>query len=212
MNTKSLFLPFFLLFILPNSLLGEVSKPPPDPVRDTFGKLVRTKFAYYILPLSYLSGGGFDLINTNNSTCPLDIVQSGYDTLGIPVAFFPVNLKKSVIRVFTDLNIMFPNKYTVCPETPVWKLDHYYPKDLLDPDYRDYFITTGGVVGNPGPETLANWFKIQKFEDGYKLLHCPNVCTNYCDVVCKDVGIYAQNGHTRLALTNVPFKVVFKRA
>ncbi|KAL2507237.1 Kunitz family trypsin and protease inhibitor protein [Forsythia ovata] len=184
----------------------------PDPVLDASGKLLRANSDYYILPASHRSGGGLDLTNTKNMTCPLDVVQRGDDNPGIPVAFFPVNLKKGVVRVFTDLNIMFTDTftdlYTLCPESTIWKLDHYHPYDPLN---IEYFITTGGVVGNPGRETQGNWFKIKKFGGGYKLLHCPSVCT-YCDVVCKDVGIYVQNGHRRLALTNVPFKVVFKKA
>ncbi|KAL2485359.1 Kunitz family trypsin and protease inhibitor protein [Abeliophyllum distichum] len=105
--------------------------------------------------------------------------------------------------MFTDT---FTDLYTLCPESTIWKFDHPY-----DPFNREYFITTGRVVGNAGREMLGNWFKIKKFGGGYKLLHCPSMCT-YCDVVCKDVGIYVQNGHRRLALTNVPFKVVFKKA
>lgn len=204
---KNIFLLLPIFIILANSMFCK-SEEAPDPVRDTFGRLLRTKHAYYILPVGPWSGGGLELINTNYTTCPLDVVQSGADIPGTPVAFFPVNLKKGVIRVLTDLNIMFPNTYTVCPESPVWKVNHYYTNDPLN---RDYFITTGGLVGNPEPETLGNWFKIQKFGDGYKLLHCPDVCT-LCNFVCKDVGFYVQNGQRRLALTNYPFMVVFKRA
>ncbi|KAL2485360.1 Uncharacterized protein Adt_30119 [Abeliophyllum distichum] len=87
-------------------------------------------------------------------TCPLDVVQRGDDYPGIPVVFFPLNLKKSVVCVFTDLNIMFTDTFTdlymLCPDSTIWKLDHYHPYDPLN---REYFITTGGVVGNPGRET-----------------------------------------------------------
>lgn len=76
------------------------------------------------------------------------------------------------------------------------------------------FVSTGGVEGNPGPATLGNWFKIDKFGDNdYKLVFCPTVC-NFCKVVCKDVGVIADDaGLRRLALTDdQPFKVVFKKA
>ncbi|RVW59413.1 Kunitz trypsin inhibitor 2 [Vitis vinifera] len=73
------------------------------------------------------------------------------------------------------------------------------------------FVTTGGVEGNPGRETLDNWFKIEKYEDDYKLVFCPTVC-DFCKPVCGDIGIYIQNGYRRLALSDVPFKVMFKKA
>ncbi|CAI9761664.1 unnamed protein product [Fraxinus pennsylvanica] len=76
------------------------------------------------------------------------------DNPRFPVAFFPVNLNKVVIHVFTDLNIAFPNKYTVCPESSLCKLDHY---NMYDPLNKVFFITTGGVVRNPTPGTLGNW-------------------------------------------------------
>ena len=74
-------------------------------------------------------------------------------------------------------------------------------------------MSSGGVEGNPGPATLSNWFKIEKFGDDYKLVFCPTVC-NFCKVVCKDVGIFIDDdGLRRLALTDdQPFKVMFKNA
>ncbi|KAL6319758.1 hypothetical protein AAG906_036816 [Vitis piasezkii] len=48
------------------------------------------------------------------------------------------------------------------------------------------FVTTGGVEGNP-------------------------VC-DFCKPVCGDIGIYIQNEYRRLALSDVPFKVKFKKA
>ena len=74
------------------------------------------------------------------------------------------------------------------------------------------YITTGGVEGNPGRETLSNWFKIEKHGDDYKLLFCPTVC-NFCKVICRDVGVYIQDGFRRLVLTTAePFRVMFKKA
>lgn len=67
----------------------------------------------------------------------------------------------------------------------------------------------GGVEGNPGRETLDNWFKIEKTDDGYKFVFCPTVC-NFCKVICRDVGIFLDgNGMRRLALSDVPFSVIF---
>ncbi|KAK9131185.1 hypothetical protein Sjap_011672 [Stephania japonica] len=65
----------------------------------------------------------------------------------------------------------------------------------------------GGSIGNPGPETLRNWFKIEKYEDAYKLSYCPSVC-RFCKVMCKDLGTYVDSGVKKLALSEKPLKVV----
>ncbi|CAA0820997.1 Kunitz family trypsin and protease inhibitor protein [Striga hermonthica] len=71
---------------------------------------------------------------------------------------------------------------------------------------------SGGLKGNPGRETVSNWFKIEEYEGDYKLVFCPTVC-NYCKVVCKDVGVFVEDGQRVLALTdNAPFRVMFKKA
>ncbi|KAI3813009.1 hypothetical protein L1987_17722 [Smallanthus sonchifolius] len=43
--------------------------------------------------------------------------------------------------------------------------------------HEQYAVMVGGVEGNPGPETLDNWFKIEKTEDGYKFVFCPSAAT-----------------------------------
>ncbi|KAJ6684049.1 hypothetical protein OIU85_007715 [Salix viminalis] len=151
-------------------------------------------------------GGGLKMATTGRKTCPLDVVQDRYEaSKGLPLKFTPVNSKKGVIRVHTDLNIKF-SAASICHQSTVWKLDSY------DEWAKQWFVTTNGVEGNPGPETTRNWFKIEKFQNNYKLVFCPTVC-RHCKVMCKDVGIYTDaKGARRLALSNVPFKVMFKRA
>ncbi|TXG47968.1 hypothetical protein EZV62_027262 [Acer yangbiense] len=92
-------------------------------------------------------------------------------------------------------------------ESTVWKLDSH------DDSLGQWFVTTGGVEGNPGRETISNWFKIEKFDDDYKLVFCPSVCDT-CRVLCRDIGIYIDQatGIRRLALSDTPFKVMFKKA
>ncbi|KAG5617823.1 hypothetical protein H5410_017647 [Solanum commersonii] len=76
---------------------------------------------------------------------------------------------------------------------------------------KDHMITNGGVKGNPGRDTISNWFKIVKYGVGYKFVFCPSVC-NYCDVICKNVGVFVQNnGQALLALSNEPLEVRFKK-
>ncbi|KAJ6738378.1 KUNITZ TRYPSIN INHIBITOR 2 [Salix koriyanagi] len=77
-------------------------------------------------------------------------------------------------------------------------------------DYNILPAMRGGG-GNPGPETLDNWFKIERYGNGYKLVFCPTVCDD-CEVLCRDIGIYVDSeGFRRLALSDVPFKVMFKK-
>ncbi|KAI3713353.1 hypothetical protein L1987_71930 [Smallanthus sonchifolius] len=177
----------------------------PDAVLDVTGKNLQSGIKYYIMPAARGgSGGGIALGPTSpNKTCPLGVTQLQTHKNGLPLTFTPVNPKKRVIRLSTDVNIRFsgPNS---CNESNIWKLKY-------DEAMKQYFVTVGGVEGNPGRVTLDNWFKIEKVDDGYKLIFCPTVC-NYCKVLCRDVGIFIDdNGIRRLALSDVPFPVIFYR-
>ncbi|XP_022743286.1 kunitz trypsin inhibitor 2-like [Durio zibethinus] len=195
----TLFLAFsFLLFG------STIADDELDPVLDISGQELRTGTDYYILPVIRGRGGGLTLASTGNETCPLDVVQEQHEVSnGLPLTFSPVNVKKGVVRVSTDLNIKF-SAATICVQSTVWKLDN-------DESIQKLVVTTGGVEGNPGSETLSNWFKIEKFEDDYKLVFCPGVCNN-CRPVCGDLGVFIDDGIRRLALSDVPLKVMFKRA
>ena len=76
---------------------------------------------------------------------------------------------------------------------------------------NQWFVTACGVAGNPGQATVDNWFKIEKYQDDYKIVFCPAVC-NFCKVMCRDVGVFVQDGMRRLVLSDVPLKVMFKKA
>lgn len=179
----------------------------PNSVLDTTGKMVRIGFDYMVVPVRKDLGGDIGLAFIENQVCPLGVGPPLNRDPGKSVNFFPVNFKKGVIREFTDLNIEFTETYTICHSTDsnVWRLDHY------DPQKEHHLITTNGVKGNPGRDTISNWFKIMKYGAGYKFVFCPSVC-NYCDVICKNVGLYVQNnGQAILALSNEPLEVVFKK-
>ncbi|RDY12993.1 hypothetical protein CR513_02145, partial [Mucuna pruriens] len=183
------------------ALIGEAG-PAPEQVVDTSGKKVRAGGNYYIVPAASPNEGGLSLASTGED-CPLDVIAvDGYQ--GQPLTFIPINDKKGVIRVSTDLNIYF-STYTSCPQSTVWKLKDY------DYSTAQWFVTTGGVLGNPGSQTVANWFKIDKYEDAYKLVYCPNVC-NDCSYQCSDIGIYQDQYGKRLALSSEPYKVQFQQA
>ena len=173
----------------------------PEPVLDTSGKKLSAGTNYYIVPSPRIEHvGGLGLASTGKN-CPLDVVPSFQ---GEKLIFIPVDLKKGVVRVATDLNIVFITD-TDCPQSNVWKLDEY------DDSTGQWFVTTGGVVGNPGRKTISNWFKIEKYEDSYKLVYCPSVC-NDCSYQCRDLGIYEDQYGQRLALSDVPYKVQFQLA
>jgi len=188
-----------VLTLSTKALVGEAG-PAPEQIVDTSGKKVRAGENYYVVPASSEVGGLS--LSTTGQDCPLDVVAvDGYQ--GQQLSFVPVNDKKGVIRISTDLNIYFSIS-TSCPQSTVWKLKDY------DYSTSQWFVTTGGVFGNPGPQTITNWFKIEKYEDAYKMVYCPSVC-NYCNYPCSDIGIYQDQYGKRLALSSEPFKVQFQK-
>ncbi|WJX66933.1 hypothetical protein P8452_51438 [Trifolium repens] len=79
--------------------------------------------------------------------------------------------------------------------------------------FTPYNAKKGGVEGNPGFDTIFNWFKIEKADKDYVLSFCPTVSTT--QTLCRELGIYVDdNGNKHLALSDkVPsFRVMFKRA
>nr|GMD37892.1 kunitz trypsin inhibitor 2-like [Ipomoea batatas] len=214
--------PFLLLSLLLTVLLSEArvlptnntqsllnSKSPShteSPVLDMHGKIVRVGVKYYVVPVHQDQGGGFDLASTGSQSCPQSVVQDDPYWWGNTIQFYPVDPKKGVVREWNDLNIEFPNAYTGCPENNVWTI----AGDLSV--YGDsHYITAGGEKGNPGAQTLNNWFKILKTRNNYRLLSCPDVC-NYCSYICRDVGISVEGGQRRLVLSDTPLEINFRKA
>ncbi|XP_047319496.1 miraculin-like [Impatiens glandulifera] len=201
----SIFFILSLLFILASATTDRSA------VVDTDGNKLRANTEYYILPVIRGMGGGLTLsftgrVNTTVSFCPLDVVQAVQEIdNGLPVTFSPMNPKKGIIREWTDQNIEFAAA-TTCVQSTVWELTDQDEATGLN------FVSTGGEKGNYGRETVSNWFKIEKYEDDYKLVFCPSVCDT-CRVICREIGIYIdQNERRRLVLSDVPFKVMFKKA
>ncbi|EXB87528.1 hypothetical protein L484_005403 [Morus notabilis] len=186
-------------------LLLSFTSKPVSAVLDLSGKKLQKGVDYYILPVIRGRGGGLKLANARNKTSPLDVVQDQFEvSSGFPLTFSPANQNQSFVCLSTDLNIKF-SAATTCAQSTVWKLDSF------DESLGQWFVTSGGVEGNPGRQTISNWFKIEKYNDDYKLVFCPTVC-NFCKVLCRDVGIYIKDGIRRLALSDQPFIVGFKRA
>ncbi|KAL4576503.1 hypothetical protein LXL04_012598 [Taraxacum kok-saghyz] len=192
-----------LLIILFSIIPLSFAQSSPDPVRDIDGNLLRSGTDYYILPVFRGRGGGVTLAPTRTELCPLDVVQANQELdNGLPLTFTPVDPKKGVIRESTDLNIIF-SASSICIQSNVWMIEEYD---------GSLIVSAHGVQGNPGQETLSNWFKIEKFDDDYKIVFCPAVC-DVCRPLCGDIGVEIdENGRRRLAISDVPFKVMFKKA
>ncbi|XP_027359531.1 miraculin-like [Abrus precatorius] len=212
---KITLIPLLVLFVLSIKSLLEGAYYSSDQVVDTSGKKLRVGTNYYIIPVPTTKCSSFGTCRgysglvlarvVTNKTYPFHVlVVEGYK--GQPLTFTPIHGKnKGVVRVSTDLNIEFSNQ-TSCPQSNVWKIDHF------DRSMRKWFVTSGGVVGNPSWRTISNWFKIEKYQHHYKLISCPTFCA-YCRVQCRDIGVYEdQNGNKRLALTDMPYKIQFQKA
>ncbi|KAF5793902.1 putative proteinase inhibitor I3, Kunitz legume, kunitz inhibitor STI-like superfamily [Helianthus annuus] len=172
--------------------------PAPAPVLDVHGKYLRTGAIYYVMPVfsDYEHGGLFPVNYTSAVAQRRDYHQ------GLPLTFSPVNPKKGVIRLSTDVNIKFL-------ETTGWDIESNVWKVKYDKALKQYAVMVGGVEGNPGPETVDNWFKIEKTNNGYKFVFCPSVCS-YCKVMCKDVGtVLDKDGWLRLVLSDDPMSFLF---
>lgn len=207
MRTSVVFLSIFLFSALTYSFSSATEEP--EPLLDEAGKKLRVDSFYYILPASIHPrgrGGGLVRGIVGNQSCSLGLVQDPNNNKeGLPVRFYPINSKKGIVRASTDLNIQFGFTES-CNDRTVWKVDENY-----DQETGNHFIGFGGVDGNPIPEYIKNWFKVEKYRYGYKLVYCPTFCS-YCDVQCKDIGIVYVNGQRRLALADFPFNIKFRKA
>ena len=140
-------------------LLSFATKPlvaHPDPLVDANGNEVEASRDYYVVSLiSGAGGGGLTLFRGRNELCPLDVIQLSSDLRrGTRLRFAAYNNTR-IIHENVDLNVRFSTE-TRCNEPTVWKVDNY------DPSRGKWFITTGGIEGNPGAQTLKNWFKFER--------------------------------------------------
>ncbi|MED6143223.1 hypothetical protein PIB30_004311 [Stylosanthes scabra] len=211
---RSLLFLFALLFALcTHPFFGEAQGPIMQDVLDTNNNTVQAGKDYYIRPVpTSVSticrrppcplGSGFALNSTTpNKTCPLNVVVAR--GTGQAVTFTPVSSTNNNQDITTnsDLNIKFDVKSN-CPESTVWRL-------VSDASSGQRIVTTGGVIGNPGKDTVNNWFMIQKDDDDYNIYFCPRVCET-CKPVCGNIGVFIDsNGNSLVAITDQPYKVRF---
>ncbi|PHU15537.1 hypothetical protein BC332_16742 [Capsicum chinense] len=180
----------FYFAIFTSSWLSEASSLP-GPIRDTDGKLLRTEKTYFIVPVNGEKYGGVAVETIDNEACQLSVIPKRYvEPHGHGLELIPVDKKKGVVRVSTDLNVAIYSTYD-CLNSTMWQLEKY------DDSKRGKFFI------NVGPKSRRNWFRIEKYGRGYKFV--------YCKVVCKDVGVRMVNGQMRLGLNNVPLVFNFKK-
>ncbi|KAL5813643.1 hypothetical protein ACOSQ4_024284 [Xanthoceras sorbifolium] len=185
MKSSSLAFSFTFLFLA--FITKPLSAAAPEPLVDIRGEKVRTGTTYQIV--SALYGGG-----------------------GLPFFFSPINSTaidpRSYVYDSTDLNIIFgPSPFKICNKPKVFKVDSY------DESTGQWFITSNGAIGNPGPQTLHSWFKFEKVNGKtYKIKYCPSVCES-CVSLCSYVGIYYDDRLLRrLVISEHPFLVNIYKA
>ncbi|MQL72190.1 hypothetical protein Taro_004530 [Colocasia esculenta] len=197
-----LVLPFLLSSLLLSALAAAAAS---DAVLDTDGNALKRGTEYYIL-LSPGKQSGLTLASRNGE-CPLDVAKArSEDDNVLPIRFYPADEGEDTVRLSKDANFQFL-AYTTCMMSTMWQIRFHEAANR-------YYVSTGGVPGNPGKDTLSNWFTIREAEDGsnsYKLTYCPTVC-NFCRPYCGDLGLFVEDGRKWLGIRGPPLSVVFKKA
>ncbi|KAK1438691.1 hypothetical protein QVD17_04501 [Tagetes erecta] len=194
---------FSLFFSLAFIICFFTVNSAPGPVLQIGETNATTGVKYYVWQKSEDGFDGSILpYNVGKGSCVAAVIHDQNDGDAHGITITPANPNEGLIHLSTDVNIKFTGS-SVCQQSNVWKVK--YDKGL-----KQYAVTTGGVIGKPGADTLDNWFKIEKTEDGnYKFVYCPSVCSS-CKVMCKDVGtIIDNNGYERFVLGGNPFPIYF---
>ncbi|KAK4371259.1 hypothetical protein RND71_010734 [Anisodus tanguticus] len=208
----------FSLSYLTTSQQPAAPSPIPittTPVLDIDGNELQIGLKYTILPTqngSSTGGGGGLALAPKNRPCPFYVTQENLESSnGLPARFMPVDNKQQVIKLSTDVNIVF-FAATICVQSTAWKVGG------TDEITGRRYVMSGGMTGRPGLETISNWFRIERYGNGsginnnvfYKIVFCPGVCSN-CKVVCANVGVFNENGKRWLGLNDEPLAVRFKK-
>nr|GLL45548.1 Sporamin B [Ipomoea trifida] len=214
---KTLALLFFFalsLYLFPNpthSTFNPILLPTADervastaPVLDTDGNELRPGQDYYVTSATWgAGGGGVKLAGLDSqSACPSDVIVSrnSFD-LGNPITLTPADPNATEVSPSTYQSFSFnmaSNK--ACQDKLSWGVQY-------DRRSGQYIIKTGEFV-----ENLSNQFKIEAAQpslNAYKLTYC-----QFGSDKCYNLGKYTDRWSraTRLALSNNPYVVVFKKA
>ncbi|EOA35721.1 hypothetical protein CARUB_v10020954mg [Capsella rubella] len=164
--------------------------------------------SYYVLPLIRGRGGGLTLAGRGGELCPLDIVQESSEVdEGIPVKFSNWRPRVGFVPESEDLNIETDVGATICVQSTYWRVGEF------DEERKQYFVVAGPKPEGFGQDSLKSFFKIEKSgDDAYKFVFCPRTWDSSCPK-CSDVGVFVDElGVWRLALSDEPFLVMFKKA
>ncbi|KAG7659408.1 Proteinase inhibitor I3 Kunitz legume [Arabidopsis suecica] len=164
--------------------------------------------SYYVLPVIRGRGGGLTLAGRGGQPCPYDIVQESSEVdEGIPVKFSNWRLKVAFVPESQNLNIETDVGATICIQSTYWRVGEF------DHERKQYFVVAGPKPEGFGQDSLKSFFKIEKSgEDAYKFVFCPRTCDSG-NPKCSDIGIFIDElGVRRLALSDKPFLVMFKKA
>ncbi|KAL1192328.1 Kunitz trypsin inhibitor 4 [Cardamine amara subsp. amara] len=193
---------FVLAAVLASSAYGL------DAVLDIDGDIIFTG-SYYVLPVIRGQGGGVTLEGRGGKPCPFDIVQESSEVEeGIPVKFSGWRPRIGLVPESEDLNIQTVVRATICIQSTYWRVGEF------DYKRKQYFVVAGNGPDREGTgEDSLSFFKIEKAGyDAYKFVFCPRNWDSDCPK-CSDVGIFVDElGVRRLALSDKPFLVVFKKA
>lgn len=208
MAVTRFFVPFLLVLAI---LLSSTSfiflvkaQNVSEPVLDISGKAIVKGSNYLIIPVSGRSNEGGLVLSSIRNTTNLVVTQNAQSSTGGSLRFSPVDPNENTVRLSTDLNAKFMSIIITDHSSTVWTIN-----TSLIP--RRYLVTVGGVEGNPGRDTLGNWFKIDKYEDAYKFVYCPGVCDT-CRPFCGDIGILVEPNNKRVLFvgSDKPLKVKFE--
>nr|GME13756.1 sporamin B [Ipomoea batatas] len=215
---KTLALLFFFalsLYLLPipsHSTFNPIRLPTADeplasstPVLDTDGDELRLGQDYYATSVTWGAGGGGGVKLAgldSQSACPSDVIVSrnSFDLVN-PITFTPADPNATAVAPSTYQSFSFnvaSNK--ACQDKLSWGVQY-------DRRSGQYIIKTGEFV-----ENQSNQFKIEVAEpslNAYKLTYC-----QFGSDKCYNLGKYTdrRSRATRLALSNNPYVVVFKKA
>ncbi|ESW24431.1 hypothetical protein PHAVU_004G130400 [Phaseolus vulgaris] len=192
----SLTLSFFLFAFTTNLPLAfsDVSAK----VVDSQGRPVSSAAKYYILPFfSGPTGGGVAVGKAGNSTCDATVLQTTDESdRGQAVKFSTRGTSSDAIFTGQPLDIAFADE-PLCASSSKWV--------VVSDDFPEAWVGIGGAEDHPGKKIMSGTFKIEKFDEGYKLVFCATTTTT----TCYNIGRHDDVKGRRLVLTNKPFQVSF---
>lgn len=205
---------FFLAFTTRNLPLTLSQYVDPREVLNAGGGKMWLGLRYYLTPPKDENGGGVNLVKTENSNCPLTVVQEhSNSTYGLKARLHIIVYSFFILFKGMPINISFIEDNLKCSSSPHWVAI----ANVDSPDQK--WIGIGSDKDHPGKKVIPGHFRVWNYTDElytYSLLYCLNktdptlaTCSN---VTRQDDG---KNGW-RLVLTKdkhvVPYKLQFNPA